>query len=75
MKKLERSRSNRMIMGVLGGLGTYFNLDATLLRVVFVFTVLITGFFPGVVAYIVAIFIMPEEGSPIIHTVHAEAKE
>lgn len=75
MKKLERSRTDRMIAGVLGGFGTYFNIDAVLLRVVFVFSVLITGFFPGVIAYIIAIFIMPEEGRPIIHTVHNDAQK
>ena len=31
-KKLYRSRSNRMICGVCGGVGEYFNIDATLVR-------------------------------------------
>lgn len=59
MKKLYRSKENKVWKGILGGLGEYFNVDPVLLRVVFIFFVLITGFFPGVLAYIIAIFIIP----------------
>lgn len=52
----------------MGGFGEYFAVDAVVLRVVFLFFVLVTGFFPGVLAYIIAIFIIPEAGEPIIHT-------
>jgi phage shock protein C len=34
-RKLYRSRSNRQVAGVCGGLAQYFNLDATLLRILF----------------------------------------
>ena len=61
MKKLYRSADNKYLFGILGGLGTYLNTDATLLRLLFVFFVLITGFFPGVLAYLIAVFIVPED--------------
>ncbi len=60
-RKLYRSESNRVFAGVLGGLGEYFGVDATLLRVFFVIGTLLTGFFPLVLAYIIIIFIVPQK--------------
>lgn len=74
MKKLTRSRSNAVFAGVIGGFGEYFGVDATMLRVIFVFFVLVTGFFPGVCAYVFAILLMPFAGEPTIHTVHDEKR-
>lgn len=69
MKKLYRSGSDKVFAGVLGGFGEYFAVDSTLLRVIFVFFVLVSGFFPGVLAYLIAIVIMPPHDAPTIHTV------
>jgi len=60
-KKLYKSNTNKVWTGVMGGFGEYFNIDPTVLRVIFAFFVLVTGFFPGVVAYIIAIFLIPEK--------------
>ncbi len=70
MKKLYRIPQKGMIAGVVAGFADYFKVDVTILRVVFVLFVLATGFFPGVLGYIIAIFLMPVE-SPVIH----EAKD
>jgi phage shock protein C len=59
MKKLYRSTTNKVWQGILGGLGEYFNVDATLLRVLFVIFLIITGIFPGVFIYLIAILIIP----------------
>lgn len=59
-KKLFRSRNNRMIGGVCGGLGEYFNVDPTLIRVVFVF-LLLPGGFPGLLPYLVLWAAVPEQ--------------
>ena len=61
-RRLERSRSNKIIGGVCAGVASYLNMDVTLVRVL---TVVLT-FFTGVpvVAYIVALFVMPEEKQP-----------
>ena len=67
MKKLRRSSENKVFAGVLGGIGEYFDVDPVLLRVGFIFFVLATGIFPGVIAYILAIFVMPSAASPVIH--------
>lgn len=60
-KKLLRSREHRVMSGVLGGLGVYFNIDPVILRILFILIVIATGIFPGAIAYIVAVFLVPEE--------------
>lgn len=67
MKKLYRSTKDSYIFGILGGLGEYFQVDSTLLRLAFVFFVLVTGFFPGGLAYFIAYFIVPENPKDIAH--------
>ncbi|NIK28908.1 phage shock protein PspC (stress-responsive transcriptional regulator) [Thalassobacillus devorans] len=54
-----RSKSDRMLAGVLGGLAEYFNIDAILLRIIFV--VLTIPISPLILVYLAAIFIMPNE--------------
>lgn len=63
MKKLYRSEINKIWKGVIGGFGEYFNVDPVLLRVIFIFFVLATGVLPGVIAYIIAVFIVPKRPS------------
>jgi phage shock protein C len=59
-KKLFRSRTERMISGVCGGLGNYLNVDPTLIRLIFVFGALVTG--SGLFwAYLVMMLVVPEE--------------
>lgn len=60
MKKLYRSRTNKFIAGVCGGLGDYFNVDATLVRIAFILLCFASGF--GVLLYIVLWVIVPLEG-------------
>jgi phage shock protein C len=59
-KRLYRSRSERVIGGVCGGLGDYFAVDPTLVRIAAVLLALANGV--GVVAYIILWIIVPEEG-------------
>ena len=61
--RLERSNTNRVIGGVCGGIAEYLAVDATLVRVVFVFTAFITAGL-GVLAYIVLLVLMPQPGHP-----------
>lgn len=60
-KKLFRSRTNRQVAGVCGGLGEYFGVDPVLVRVAFVLATLAGG--PGLIAYIVLALVMPEAPS------------
>ena len=59
---LRRSKSNRMIAGVIGGIAAYFGFDPTVARVVFVILSAVSVAFPGILVYIVLWIIMPEEG-------------
>ena len=58
MKKLYRSKSDRKIGGVCGGLGEYFGVDSTLVRLAAVVLIFASG--AGLIAYIVAWAIIPE---------------
>lgn len=58
-KKLYRSKTNKVFAGICGGLAEYFNIDATLLRLVWVLIVVFSGFFPGVLVYLIALLIVP----------------
>lgn len=58
-KRVYRS-NDRVISGVMGGFAEYFGVEPTITRLAIVFLVVATGVVPGVITYIVAIFIMPE---------------
>ena len=60
-RPLRRSRTNRQIAGVVGGLAEYFNVDATLLRVVYVVGSIVSAAFPGLLVYALLWLIIPEE--------------
>ena len=60
-KKLYRSEKNRVLAGIFGGLGEYFNVDPTVLRLGWLLVFVFTGIFPGLLAYIIAIFIVPNK--------------
>lgn len=59
-KKLYRSRSDKKLFGVIGGLAQYFDVDSTMLRVVYV---LLSVFVLGspIIIYLLCALIMPEE--------------
>jgi len=59
MKRIYRSQEDRKIAGILGGLGELFDIDPTLLRVLFVFIGLATGVIPLIVAYLIGWIIIP----------------
>lgn len=57
-KRLTRSITDKKVAGVCGGLAEYFNVDATLVRLIFVLATLMGG--PGLLLYIVLWVVMPE---------------
>jgi phage shock protein C len=58
-RKLYRSRADRKLAGICGGLAKYFNVDATLIRVLFVLLAVLGG--SGVVLYLALWIIVPRE--------------
>ena len=57
---LRRSRSNRMIAGVVGGLAKFFAIDPTLARVLYVVGSIISVAFPGILVYVLLWAIIPQ---------------
>ncbi|MBQ2842327.1 MAG: PspC domain-containing protein [Clostridia bacterium] len=60
MKKIYRSKSDRKLLGVLGGFAKYFNIDATVLRIIYVLLSLFVLGCP-IIIYLVVALIIPEE--------------
>ena len=58
MKSLKKSQENKNICGVCGGIGEYLNVDATLIRLLWIVFSLAGG--AGVLCYIIAAIIMPD---------------
>lgn len=59
-RPLRRSRTDRQIAGVMGGLAEHFRLDPTLLRVIYVVGSIISVAFPGILVYILLWLLIPE---------------
>lgn len=60
MKKLYRSRNNKMLAGICGGIGEFTGVDPTLVRLVFLLFLILTGILPLGLLYLIAIFVIPE---------------
>jgi len=61
-RRLYRSRTDRVIGGVCGGLAQFFTIDATIIRLLFVFTALFGG--TSLLVYLVMLLVVPEEPLP-----------
>jgi phage shock protein C len=59
MKRIYRSRKDRVISGVCGGLAKYLGVDVTIIRVVWAVMIFVVG--TGLLAYIIAMIIIPQE--------------
>jgi len=59
-RPLRRSRTNRMIAGVVGGLAERFRIDPTLLRVIYVVGSIVSAAFPGILVYLILWVLIPE---------------
>lgn len=64
-KRLHRSRDQKMLLGVCGGLGEYFDIDPTIVRIVFAALTIVM--FSGVLIYVVLAVIMPSEEKLEVH--------
>jgi len=60
-KRLYRSRDDRMIWGVCGGLARYFDIDPTIVRIIAVLSIFLNGM--GILAYIILAIVVPLESS------------
>ncbi|WP_273483406.1 PspC domain-containing protein [Desulforamulus ruminis] len=60
-KRLFRSRSQRMLAGVCEGIAEYLDMDPTVIRVLYIIASVLSAAFPGLLIYIILIFVIPEE--------------
>lgn len=58
MKKIYRSEKNKVLAGVCGGIGEYFNVDPVIIRIIWVIWALVYG--TGLLAYLLAALIIPK---------------
>ena len=58
---LQRSRSNRMVAGVMGGLARRYGWNATTVRVLFVLASVLSAAFPGIIVYLLMWLLIPSE--------------
>ena len=61
MKRIYRSRKNKMIAGICGGFAEMFSQDPTLIRIVVVLLALVTAILPFLLTYIIGWIIIPYE--------------
>tara|TARA_Y100000310_G_C20489182_1_gene718322 strand:- start:362 stop:559 length:198 start_codon:yes stop_codon:yes gene_type:complete len=61
MKRVYKSKKNKIFAGVIGGVGEYFDIDPVILRLAWLLVVLFTGLIPGIIIYILSIFIVPHK--------------
>lgn len=66
-KKLYRSDTNKVLCGVIGGVGEYFDIDPTILRLAYVILAFTTGFFPALLGYFIAVIIVPKQYHSKVH--------
>lgn len=59
-RKLYRSTNDKLLGGVCGGIGEYYNTDPQLVRLIVLALTLVSGVFPGVVTYLFAWWLVPE---------------
>jgi phage shock protein PspC (stress-responsive transcriptional regulator) len=58
---LRRSRSDRIVGGVIGGLARYLGVDPTLARVLYVVGSILSAAFPGILVYLIMLILIPLE--------------
>lgn len=73
-KRLHKSHENKVLAGVCGGLGEYFDVDPVLIRLVYLMATVFTGLIPGILSYVIAVAIVPEHphitpSKPVEHVV------
>ena len=62
-RTLSRSRNDRVLAGVMGGIARRFGWNSTLVRVLFVVLSILSAAFPGIIVYLILWLLMPLEGS------------
>jgi len=70
-KRLYKSDTDKVFAGVLGGVGEYFDIDPTILRLLYILIAVVTALVPAILGYIIAALIVPHKP----HAHHVEHTE
>ena len=62
-RSLSRSRHDRMLAGVMGGIARRFGWNSTLVRIIYVVLSIASAAFPGILVYLILWLLIPEEGA------------
>ena len=62
-RTLSRSRNDRMLAGVIGGIAARFGWSSTLLRILYVVVSILSAALPGILVYLILWLLIPEEGA------------
>lgn len=73
MRKLYKSDNDKILAGVIGGIGEYVDIDPTVLRLVYILLTIMTAIVPAIIGYIIAALIIPKRPGAKVH--EAEHKE
>lgn len=60
-KRLYRSKENKVLSGIFGGLGEYLDVDPTVIRLIFLALFFMTAIVPGIFFYLIALLIVPKK--------------
>ena len=63
MRSLSRSRDDRVLAGVMGGIARRFGWNSTLVRILFVVFSILSAAFPGILVYLILWLLIPDEGN------------
>ena len=66
MKRLYLSTRDKKVCGVCGGVGEYFEFDSSLVRLGWIILTILTGIFPGIIAYFVSAVVIPQDTEAVI---------
>lgn len=67
-KRLYKSKDDKIFAGVLGGIGEYFDVDPTILRLLYILIAVMTALFPAIIGYVIAALVVPNR--PEVHHAH-----
>ncbi len=62
-KRIYKSNTNKVVFGVIGGIGEYFDIDPTMLRLGYILVGILTGFMPALLGYFIAAIVVPSKPS------------
>lgn len=64
-KKLMRSVNQKMLAGICGGFAEYFDVDVSIIRLIFIAVMLLTALVPMLIFYVISWIVIPQEAPPI----------